>query len=144
MAMVLRRRPKEPPIEVRALRGARSDRERQARARREVLMDDAAPDRGRLSQQAIRGRCLHPSGTFREFERARLEQSVPAAFEGQVDRTPGRLAVKDAAGALTYADLNRLANRLAHAILGARGTRAEPVALLLGRSAALIVATIGV
>ena len=32
-------------------------------------------------QQAIRDQCFHPSGTFVEFPREEVEQSIPERFE---------------------------------------------------------------
>src|SRR5262249_52456485 len=75
-----------------------------------------------------------------EFRRADIEQSVSDRFEQQVRRFPDRLAVKSHSQALTYAALNTAANRLAHAIVARRGVGQEPVALLVEKDAALIVA----
>jgi hypothetical protein len=32
-------------------------------------------------QEAIRGRCFHPTGTFVEFPKHEIEQSIPERFE---------------------------------------------------------------
>ena len=95
------------------------------------------------AQRAIRARCLHPTGTFIEFTRAELEQSLASRFEQQVARYPQRLAIKSRHLALTYAELNQAANRLAHAILDARGQGVEPVVLLFEPGAAAIMAILG-
>src|SRR5687767_7019601 len=76
------------------------------------------------------GRPVGPTNPFVEFARAEIEQSIPARFEQQVRRYPDRLAVKAGAEALTYAELNRAANRLARTILARRGLQREPLALL--------------
>ena len=68
-------------------------------------------------QQAIRAKCFHPTGAFVEFKKEEVEQSVPECFKQQVARYPDRVAVKTKADALTYAELNQAANRVAHAIL---------------------------
>ena len=68
-------------------------------------------------QQAIRAKCFHPTGAFVEFKKEEVEQSIPDRFEQQVARYPDRVAVKTKADALTYAELNQAANRVAHAIL---------------------------
>jgi amino acid adenylation domain-containing protein len=78
------------------------------------------------------------------FTRAELEQSLASRFEQQVARYPQRLAIKSRHHALTYAELNQAANRLAHAILVARGPGAEPVALLFAPGAPAITAMLGV
>src|SRR5262245_8238174 len=94
-------------------------------------------------QQALRDRCVHPSGMFVEFEEEEIEQSIPARFEDQVRRHTPRLAIETAERAITYGELNEAANRIAHAILAARGERRERVALLFQHGAAGIVATLG-
>jgi len=45
-------------------------------------------------QQAIRARCFHPSGSFVEFRKEEVEQSVPSRFEQMVRKYPDRLAIK--------------------------------------------------
>jgi non-ribosomal peptide synthetase component F len=81
-------------------------------------------------QQALRDQCFHPSGTFVEFEEEEIEQSISDRFEDQVRRHAARLALETAGRAITYGELNEAANRIAHAILAARGERPERVALL--------------
>ena len=72
-------------------------------------------------QEAIRGKCFHPSGTFVEFPEGEIEQSIPARFEKIVAIFPDRLALKSKNCALTYRQLNEAANRVAGAILAVRG-----------------------
>ena len=76
------------------------------------------------NQQAIRAKCIHPSGRFVEFPKEDVELSIPARFEKIVARYGDRTAVKSGNQALTYQDLNQAANRLAHAIVGT--TRKSP------------------
>ncbi|MFC9233490.1 amino acid adenylation domain-containing protein [Streptomyces decoyicus] len=88
-------------------------------------------------------------------ERARLgawndtAHEVPATtplalFEAQCARTPQATAVVFEDTALTYAELDERANRLAHLLI-ARGARPEQlVALALPRSADMVVALLGV
>ena len=73
-------------------------------------------------QQAIRAKCVHPSGTFIEFTKEEVEQSIPDRFEKIVAKYPDRIAVKTSTHTLTYAELNAMANRISHAIL-AKGSR---------------------
>jgi len=94
-------------------------------------------------QQALRDRCFHPRGTFVEFEEEEIEQSISDRFEDQVRRHAARPAIETAGAAITYGELNQDANRVAHAILGARGERHERVALLFNQGAAGIAATLG-
>jgi non-ribosomal peptide synthetase component F len=68
-------------------------------------------------QEAIRAKCFHPTGTFVEFKKEEVEQSIPDRFEQQVAKYPDRIAVKTKADALTDAELNQAVNRVAHAIL---------------------------
>jgi len=95
-------------------------------------------------QQTIRDKCLHPSGTFIEFKKEEIEQSIPDLFEKQVGKYPDRLAVKSKDDELTYAGLNAAANRVAWAILAQRGPGEEPIALLFQQGASAIAAILGV
>ncbi|MBM2805398.1 MAG: acyl-CoA synthetase [Deltaproteobacteria bacterium] len=97
-----------------------------------------------LEQQAIRGKCIHPSGRFVEFPKEDVELSMPARFEKIAARYGHRTAVKSGNQALTYQDLNQAANRLAHAIVAQRGKVQEPIALLMEHDIPLFVAIIGV
>ena len=96
------------------------------------------------NQQAIRAKCVHPSGRFVEFPKEDVELSIPARFEKIVARYGDRTAVKSGNQALTYQDLNQAANRLAHAIVAQRGKVQEPIALLMEHDIPLFVAIIGV
>src|SRR5262249_2363551 len=69
---------------------------------------------------------------------------VHGAFERQVDRDSGALAVVSEEESLTYAELERQANQLAH-YLGRLGVGPETlVGLCLERSARAIVAELGI
>ena len=92
-------------------------------------------------QRALRGRCAHPSGLFEAFPESTLAGSIGARFEWQVVRAPDRPAIKTAHEAITYADLNASANRVAHALLDHGGT--EPVGLLFGSDSAFISTSMG-
>jgi amino acid adenylation domain-containing protein len=80
----------------------------------------------------------------REFSEGDVEQSIAARFERQVEEYPNRVAVKAADHALTYQDLNNASNRIAHAILAARGDGEEPIALLVEQGLAAVVMLLGV
>jgi non-ribosomal peptide synthetase component F len=77
-------------------------------------------------QEAIRGRCFHPTGTFVEFPKHEIEQSIPERFEKIVCMYPDRIAVKTRTRELTYDALNSMTNRVARTYLGQwrRWTRA--------------------
>jgi amino acid adenylation domain-containing protein len=94
-------------------------------------------------QQIIRAKCFHPSGAFIEFTKDEVEQSIPDRFEQIAAEHAGRLAVKNSRAELTYDELNRAANRVAHALLARRGSAEEPVLLLLDNGAPMIASMIG-
>ena len=73
-----------------------------------------------------------------------LEQSIPDRFERQVERCPQRLAIETGCQELTYDDMNKAANWVAHAIIAECGKREEAIALLLEKGAPLIAAILGV
>ena len=95
-------------------------------------------------QQAIRGKCFHPSGKFVEFPIEDVETSIPERFERIVRMYPDRLAVKSAHQELTYAELNNWANQIAHALLAYSDKQEEPIALLLETDAPAIAAILGI
>jgi amino acid adenylation domain-containing protein len=102
------------------------------------------PEQLPAKQKTIRAKCFHPGGSFVEFTKDEVEQSIPRRFEQIARLHPHRLAVKTRKRALTYDDLNQVANRAAHALMERRGEANEPIALLLENSAPMIAATLGV
>ncbi|NUR89053.1 MAG: AMP-binding protein, partial [Nonomuraea sp.] len=70
--------------------------------------------------------------------------AVHELVELQSVRTPDGVAVSDAAGELSYRELERRANRLAHLLIERGAGRGRVVALCLPRSAELIVAVLAV
>jgi amino acid adenylation domain-containing protein len=95
-------------------------------------------------QEALRTKCAHPSARFTEFPPAEIEQSIPARFEKIVRLHPGRLAVKAGAHSVSYEALNHAANRVASAILGQRGEKAEPIGLVLEQGVDIVTAILGI
>jgi amino acid adenylation domain-containing protein len=95
-------------------------------------------------QQALWAKCVHPTGTFIEFKREEIEQAIPDRFEQQVAQYPDRVAVSGKTVTFTYDALNKLANRVARAILNRCGQGAEPIALLFEPGAPVIAAFLGV
>ena len=73
-----------------------------------------------------------------------LERSLVRRFEQQVARQPHHLAARIRDAAIAYAELDRAANRVAHALLEALGEGAEPVLLLLEPGLEPIAAHLGV
>jgi len=80
---------------------------------------------------------------FVPFERTAVEQSLVRRFADQVTNGPQRFAVKVGASHLTYAELDRFTNRIAHAILGG-GRRPEPIAVVVDQGLSVIPAILGV
>ncbi len=73
-----------------------------------------------------------------------LDRPVIAYFEDRVREAPHRLAVQFEAESLTYAELNRRANRLARELI-ARGVRVDDfVGVCMHRSLELVVALVGI
>lgn len=95
-------------------------------------------------QAAIQAKCVHPSGTFVQFTKDETKQSIATRFEKQVLLSPHRLAVKTFAHRLTYDDLNRASNQLAHFILKEHGRLERTIALLLSHDAIIVPAMLGV
>ncbi|MGE3537906.1 MAG: amino acid adenylation domain-containing protein [Candidatus Tectimicrobiota bacterium] len=70
--------------------------------------------------------------------------SLPSLFEQQAERSPTAVALIDGALQLTYDDLNRRANQLAH-YLQARGVSSESlVGLCIERSSTMVVGLLGI
>jgi amino acid adenylation domain-containing protein len=84
-------------------------------------------------QRAIRDRCLHPSGAFVEFPNKDVEASIGARFEKIVRQHPDRLAVQTDDRSVTYAELDAIANRVAHEIFSSPHDRQEPIGLLFDK-----------
>jgi len=80
------------------------------------------------------------SGTVADVPRA----TVPELFEDQVGRTPGAIAVMTGRDELTYADVNARANRLAWHLIGLGVGPESVVALVVPRSADLVIAMVAV
>src|SRR5215208_3805221 len=108
-----------------------------------MMNDDLSglPTKLRHPEQVHRGRLTN---AFIRFEKKETEQSIPQRFEQQVSRYPDRLAVKSRNHQLSYAALNKAANRMARALLAQRGEGAESIVLLLGHDASMIAAILGV
>ncbi len=102
--------------------------------------DEAVSKLGWLAPDELRGRSAS-AGTVSSFA---CGDSIHQRFEAQVARTPEAVAVSFEGTALSYAELNARANRLARHLRGL-GTRPDSVvALLMERSSELVVAILGV
>ena len=94
-------------------------------------------------QKEIRDECFHSTGKFVEFKRSEISQSIVSRFEAQVLKYPKRLAIKSNNHEITYDELNRSANSVAHAILSRVGNDENVVALIFEQGVNSIIATIG-
>jgi len=72
------------------------------------------------------------------------EQTMQALFEAQVERDPDAIAVVYEQESLSYAQVNRHANQLAHRLLELGVKPDDRVAICMARSVDLIVAVLGV
>ncbi|MCP6691947.1 non-ribosomal peptide synthetase [Pseudomonas donghuensis] len=72
-----------------------------------------------------------------------LEQSYAELFEARVAAHPQRIAARCLEQTLSYAELNRQANRLGHALVGAGVAVDQPVALLAERDLPLLGMIVG-
>jgi amino acid adenylation domain-containing protein len=72
------------------------------------------------------------------------DRGIHQLFEEQVERTPNAVAVIDGTKRMTYRELNRMANRVAHGLI-ALGTHVESiVGIHMERTAAIIATMLGI
>lgn len=81
-------------------------------------------------EKAVRDKFFHTPGKFVEFPEEDVEKSLAQRFEAIVRRHPDHLAIKTRSRSITFAELNRVANRIAHGILERNRTKQEPIGLL--------------
>jgi non-ribosomal peptide synthetase component F len=91
------------------------------------------------ARSAIQAKCVHPSGGFAEFTQDEIEQSISNRFE-KIALLHARIAVKSGDRCVTYDELNRIANRVAQALLLRFGMDDERIVLLLDHDAPLVAA----
>lgn len=95
-------------------------------------------------QIAILERCRHPTGTYKPFDTGHLDRSIPWLFERRVEEFGNRPALLVDGAPLTYAQLNRNANRLAHALLDRIGTDDASILHLVGSFQNAAVSTLAI
>jgi amino acid adenylation domain-containing protein len=83
-------------------------------------------------------------GRWNETRAARDETSLPALFERQVERTPDAPAVEFAGRQLSYRELNRRANQLAHHLRSAGVGADARVGVCVERGLEMAIAVLGV
>src|SRR5262249_21048849 len=81
------------------------------------------------------------NATERDYPRDRC---VHELFEARAKETPDAIAVKSHDGALTYAELDARANRLAHRLRRAGVGNDQPVGILHSRSTRMLVGMLGI
>jgi amino acid adenylation domain-containing protein len=94
-------------------------------------------------QEAIKAKCFHPTGSFVEFPTEDVEKSIPERFEKIVRMYPDRVAVKTLDLAITYEQLNKTANRIAHAINFHLGASQQLIALFFDPGIKVVAAILG-
>ena len=78
------------------------------------------------------------------FARPDIDKSIPARFKQQVEKYGDQLAVKSGDCSLSYTELNRAANRIAHAVIDRLGATEVPVAVFLRHGLSAVVAILGI
>ena len=86
----------------------------------------------------------HPSGAFTPCDWQAPGRTIPDRFAEIADEFPERLATYDFTRRLTYAELDRAANRVANVLLAQCGGDREPVIILAGVNTTATVAAMGV
>ena len=84
------------------------------------------------------------NASFTPYERSELDQSIPDRFEKIVTSSYDRIAVQSGTSIFTYDELNRSANRLAHALLQRCERIEEPVGLIVDDECLAVAAILGV
>jgi amino acid adenylation domain-containing protein len=84
------------------------------------------------------------SRSFVEFRKEEIQQSIPSRFAQQVRRFPHHIAVQTRAAQITYDELDRFSNRIAHVVLEKCGAKTAPIALLFEPGPSMVAAILGV
>ncbi|HEY0806049.1 MAG TPA: amino acid adenylation domain-containing protein, partial [Pseudonocardiaceae bacterium] len=90
------------------------------------------------------GQRLQVSADWNDTATTIPDGTIPDLFARQVDRTPDATAIVGDGIELTYAELDRRANRLAHELIELGVGPEVPVALLVARSVELVVAELAI
>ncbi len=112
-----------------------------------LLCDTLANDQHSLSQLNLlstseRQHLLQGlNQTYCDFPR---QQTVQQVFEAQVQAQPDAIALLDMAESISYAELNRRANQLAHRLIAIGIKPDDPVAVCAERSSAMVIAMLAV
>ena len=85
-----------------------------------------------------------PPDSFVAFDPADVERSIPEVFERHARLRPDAVAVRTRDESLTYGEVNRVAHRVARAILDRRGAGEEVIALVMEPDLSTLPALFGV
>lgn len=96
------------------------------------------------TDEHIRAKCFHPSGTFVEFPKEDVESSIPERFQKIAKRYPSRIGLDTGTETIAYGGLNTASNRLAHTLVGECGSKQEPVVLFYERDISFVIAYMAV
>jgi amino acid adenylation domain-containing protein len=81
---------------------------------------------------------------YEPIKRDDLDRSIVELFERQVRRNPDHIALKAVNRVMTYSELDRLANRVANAILSRDQSRGSPITINVGDDMLTMIAVMGV
>src|SRR5262245_50839513 len=95
-------------------------------------------------EKATQANGIHAPREIEEFPIEDVETSIPERFEEIVRLYPDQIAVKSDIHAVTYAELNAMANHVADAIVAERGHKPEPIGMLLRKGVEQIAAMLGI
>jgi amino acid adenylation domain-containing protein len=85
-----------------------------------------------------------PESGFVAFNKREIEQSISHRFEQQVETFSEHPAIRSSGFSFKYNELNRAANRIAHAILARPSQPHEPIAVLLEQGIMAVVTILGI
>ncbi|MEU4230733.1 amino acid adenylation domain-containing protein [Nonomuraea sp. NPDC026600] len=105
----------------------------------EGMLDDLDSPTAAVPLEPVTGPLI--AGPRRDYD---LSRPLHAWFEDWAARTPEAVAVTDPAGTLTYAEVDRRANRIAHRLLAAGVGADDVVGVLAERHGPLVPAILGV
>lgn len=87
---------------------------------------------------------INRSRSFVEFPKEEIQHSIPSRFAQQVRRFPHHIAVQTRTAQITYDELDRFSNRIAHVVLEKCGAKTAPIALLFEPGPSMAAAILGV
>ena len=95
------------------------------------MIQHIEPPADSVSQGLLNTRRVAPTNSFVQFRKEEIEQSIADRFEQTARKYSDQIAVNTKKATVTYDELNRAANRLAHAILTKCGKGEQRVSLIL-------------